>query len=297
MTTASSKRQMYAVTIAAAVPSDAGAQRTRTSVLGWLRRQREEDPIARAAHEALKSKDRHVDVIAALSKARRNTFVERVAILQPLEQVAASVQLPSFAANAERALPATRLLNSHSANRAQMHAGSRFEGMFVALFETGYSSLDTASRLLLQQLKEEGFKTGPTARCIADEIEAKATALVSGRHSWRRDLKIAFAPPELAQNLAAEQIHVERWLAELAAEHGGDETAYWQSVIEGLDRMRLAAAGSALWLCKAILDEATRRVKAVSATVGVRGVGYRIEFRAPDNDNDSSGSEGTRRSA
>jgi hypothetical protein len=146
---------------------------------------------------------------------------------------------------------------------------------------------------MFEQLETEGFRTDATTRCIADEIEEKATALVPARYSWRRDLKIAFAPPEIAQNLAAEQIRIERWLAELAAEHGGDETAYWQSVIVGLDRMRLAAAGSALWLCKAILDEATRRVKAVSATVGVRGVGYRIEFRAPDNDNDDS--EGTRR--
>ncbi len=99
--------------------------------------------------------------------------------------------------------------------------------------------------------------------------------------------------PSLAQNLAAEQIQIEQWLAEFAAEHDGDEAAYWQSVIEGLERMRVTATGSALWLCKAILDEVTRRVKSVSATVGSKGVGYKVEFRAPDNDNN----EGTRRSA
>jgi hypothetical protein len=195
------KRQIYAVTVSNIVPGDDGEQRTRRRVLDWVRRQ-EEDPVALAAHKALKSKDRDVDAIVALSKAKRNTFVERVALLQPLEQVAASVQLPSFAASAERALPATRVLNSHSASRAQMRAGRGFEGTFVALFETGYSSPDAALRHHVKQLEEEGFRIGETARGVVDEIEAKAAALMRARHSWRRDVRIAFAPPESTRKSA-----------------------------------------------------------------------------------------------
>jgi len=278
------KRAMYAVTIPPAVPADRGERRTREKVFAWLRKHKADDPIARATQETLKAKDRDADVIVALSKAKRNTFVERVCLLHPLEGLAASMQLPSFAANAERALLATRLLNCESANRAHLRAGSNFEGFFVALFETGCRSVDEDSRQVLEQLKDEGFRIDSTHRRVADEIKAKALALVPARHSWRPDLKIAFAPPELAINLAGELMQIEQWLAELAAEHDGDEAAFWQSVLEGLKQLPTTAAGSAVSACNAIFDVLARRIKALSVSVGAKGVEYKVEFRRPGND-------------
>ena len=283
-------RAMYAVTVTEDRYGIRGKNKDRTRVRNHVKSGSSYNALYRAVHSIIKERETDLDVVATFSIARRNTFVERVGILSPLELADASLQIPGLPASEQRALPSAWLMNIESAQRTIREHGSSLEGLWVGYFETGNGEIDRLNDATLADLKQSGFRLDHRPKGIVEDIQHKARLALPGRYSWRSQLHLAFAPPEKVLDLAAEQKHVDAWLSQF---DGLDDASVIWAASTALGRFLEAskrAGFEASKIYKLVLDAVARRVQAVSTEVKPDGTTtVRVDIRDPANDNKCCG--------
>ncbi|MEL6729230.1 MAG: hypothetical protein AAFP91_17180 [Pseudomonadota bacterium] len=283
-------RAMYAVTVTEDQYGIRGQNKDRTRVRNFAKSGASHNALYRAVHSIIKKKETDLDVVATFSIARRNTFVERVGILSPLELVDASLQIPGLPVSEQRALPSAWLMNIESAQRAIQEHGSSLEGLWVGYFETGNGQIDRINNATLEDLGQSGFRLDHRPKGIVEDIRHKARLALPGRYSWRSQMHLAFAPPEKVLDLAAEQKHVDAWLAQF---DGLDDASVLGAASSALGTFLEAskrAGFEASKIYKLVLDAVARRIEAVSTEVKPDGTTtVRVDIREPANDNKNCG--------
>jgi hypothetical protein len=130
---------------------------------------------------------------------------------------------------------------------------------------------------------------------IVREIKDRAETLVPGRTSWRSDLKIAFAPAEKVFDLASEKLKIERWLVELEAAYSDGQSGLANQLLRAMSVVGQQSLTRSSQFYAGLMDEVTRRVKSVSATLRGEAPSLTIELRPPRgdlaNDNDREGAK------
>ena len=258
----------------------------RRRVRDWTRMKSGEDAVAHAVHRYITGTDYDQDVIAAFSMTPKRVFVERVGILTPLSSNSGTLEIPSLAASEERSIQSALALSIEGAERSILHHGGKLDGLFVAFFETGLSSVDREAFRTLKSLARDGFRLDHTPSSpVAEEIGDIAARLVPGRPTWRNDIKLAYAPAEKVFGLASEKIQIENWIREFcdAEDLAGVNLA--GRVLESIGQMGGIARLRASHLYTNFLDEIARRIKIISTTASPCGTSLSLELRYPDNDN------------